>query len=281
MPTPRRPDGRHGAHARPRHLTPRAAARWSLQSVLVGLIVGLATGLLLVDGDVRGRVADTLANRVAVPAELTVDIDAEARAVRPRTHVVSPGETVSRLAERYAVTSRSLMRANAIDDPRTLAPGQVLFVPEPDASRPLTPEAAVAADLPVEELLRAHAKTHGADPHLVQAIAWQESRWDQRVVSDKGAVGLMQLLPDTGELVAAHLGRPVDPYDPDANVEAGVVYLQLLADRHDGDLHEVLAGYYQGSHSVALRGRSGATQAYIADVLRYREAFAAAAAEGR
>jgi soluble lytic murein transglycosylase-like protein len=252
-----------------------------LSSVLVGLIVGLVGGLLLVDGAVRDRVADTVANRAAVPAELTVDIDGEAEAVRPRTHVVSPGETISRLAERYAVTSRSLARVNAIDDPRALAPGQVLFVPDPDASRPLTPEAAVAAELPLEEVLFAHAQAHGADPHLVQALAWQESRWDHRVVSDKGAIGVMQLLPDTGELVARHLGRPVDLYEPAENIEAGVVYLQILADRHDGDLHAVLAGYYQGSGSVALRGRYGDTAAYIADVLRYREAFATAAAESR
>ena len=100
------------------------------------------------------------------------------------------------------------------------------------------------------ELFQRHAAAHDFDWRLVAAVAFQESRLDPDAVSPRGAVGLMQLLPDTAAYVGIEDARPVD-----ANIEAGVRYLAYLRDRllgNDAALdeqalqHFMLAAYNAG-----------------------------------
>jgi soluble lytic murein transglycosylase-like protein len=83
------------------------------------------------------------------------------------------------------------------------------------------------------------------EPALVQAVAWQESRFRSDLVSPKGAIGIMQLMPAT----ARQLG--VNPNDPRQNIYGGVAYLSMLLTRFNGDKALALAAYNAGPEAVA------------------------------
>lgn len=85
---------------------------------------------------------------------------------------------------------------------------------------------------------------YGLSPALIEALVWQESRWQAAAVSPKGARGLAQLMPGT----ARYLG--VDPNDPLANLEGGARYLREQLDRFGGDLEKALAAYNAGPGRV-------------------------------
>ncbi len=84
------------------------------------------------------------------------------------------------------------------------------------------------------------------DAALVSAVIKAESDYDPRIVSRKGAQGLMQLMPATARRFGV-----TDPFDPSANVHAGARYLRLLLDRFDGNAELALAGYNAGEGNVA------------------------------
>lgn len=100
-------------------------------------------------------------------------------------------------------------------------------------------------------------------PALIEAVVWQESRWNAHAVSRAGAVGLAQLMPAT----ARTLG--VDPADPIANLQAGARYLRILLDRFDGDLVKAIAAYNAGPERVIRAGGVppiAETRAYVAAI---------------
>jgi len=88
---------------------------------------------------------------------------------------------------------------------------------------------------------------HAVPQRLVEAVAWQESRFNQAAVSPRGAVGVMQLLPGT----ASSLG--VDPSDLRSNVDGGVAYLAQQM-RRFGDVSLALAAYNAGPEAVTRYG---------------------------
>ena len=92
-------------------------------------------------------------------------------------------------------------------------------------------------------LLAKVAVTHGVDPGLLQAVAWQESRGRMNAVSVKGALGVMQLMPET----AAELG--VNPTDLADNIRGGAIYLRRQLDRF-GSVPLALAAYNAGPGAV-------------------------------
>ena len=101
-------------------------------------------------------------------------------------------------------------------------------------------------------------------PALIEALVWQESRWQAQARSPVGARGLAQLMPGT----ARYLG--VDPDDPFANLEGGARYLREQLDRFDGNLEKALAAYNAGPGRVlAANGipRIRETQTYVASIM--------------
>ena len=86
---------------------------------------------------------------------------------------------------------------------------------------------------------------HGLDPRLVHALVRVESGYDPRAVSSKGALGLMQIMPETARRL--HVKHP---FDPEENVDAGVRELGRLIDRYVGDLPRALAAYNAGEGAV-------------------------------
>ena len=109
---------------------------------------------------------------------------------------------------------------------------------------------------------------YGVDPRLARATAWMESGFQQGVVSNVGAVGVMQLLPNTWSWVDQVLLGTTTPRTYDGNVRAGVRYLRWLLDQFGGDSRLALAGYYQGARAVRDRGLFDDTKRYVSIILK-------------
>jgi soluble lytic murein transglycosylase len=109
------------------------------------------------------------------------------------------------------------------------------------------------------------ARRYNIDPLLVKAVVEVESDFDQYAVSQKGALGLMQLMPDTiADMEVA------DPYDPADNIMGGTRFLRKNLDRFGGDLELTLAAYNAGPERVETLGRAPSfpeTQDFIRKVL--------------
>lgn len=100
-----------------------------------------------------------------------------------------------------------------------------------------------------------YAEEFSVDPYLVIAIMKCESNFDPSAVSNRGAIGLMQIMPDTGEWVAHKLGLDDSYsveglYEPDTNIRFACWYLRFLIGRFDGDEKKVVAAYNAGHRSV-------------------------------
>jgi len=87
---------------------------------------------------------------------------------------------------------------------------------------------------------------HGVDPKLVDAVVRVESDYDPRAISRRGALGLMQLMPDTADRLDVD-----DPFDPEENIRGGVREISRLVDRYAGNLQLALAAYNAGEGAVA------------------------------
>lgn len=199
-------------------------------------------------------------------------------------YTVEYGDTLSEIAERFDVSSGQLADANDLDDPDRLIAGTRLAVPQAEPAAPQAgpgTDGAPAADplVPasrgeVGALIERTARAHGWSPAFVKALAWQESGWNQDRVSSAGAIGIMQVMPATGEFISAHLARrPLDLDDPADNVLAGVLFLDYLYGLTGGDAEQTLAGYYQGLASAREHGRFPSTDRYIDNVLALRARF--------
>ncbi|MBI5178710.1 MAG: lytic transglycosylase domain-containing protein [Nitrospinae bacterium] len=114
-------------------------------------------------------------------------------------------------------------------------------------------------------VINAAAEAYGLDPHLVRCVIEQESAFNPRAISAKGAVGLMQLMPRT-----ANIYKVKNIYDPYENIHGGTRYLKYLLKKYRGDVKLALAAYNAGEEAV--RRYSGVppyqeTQQYVEKIL--------------
>jgi soluble lytic murein transglycosylase len=104
-----------------------------------------------------------------------------------------------------------------------------------------------------EEIVLGHARNYHLDPALLAAVIYQESKFDADARSDRGAIGLMQLLPGTAKGIATRTGgtrfRVSDLYDPEINVRYGAWYLRHLLGKY-GSERLALAAYNAGQANV-------------------------------
>ena len=132
--------------------------------------------------------------------------------------------------------------------------------------------AASASGGGVGALLTAEAQAYRIDPALVKAVAWQESGWRMVVAAD-GGIGVMQLMPATAAWVGpALLGRAIDPYNLQDNVQAGVALLASYLQTYGGNVQQALAAYNEGPQNLT-RGILPSTAQYIASVLSLRSGY--------
>jgi len=96
-----------------------------------------------------------------------------------------------------------------------------------------------------DSLIMQHSYNHGVDPTLVKAVMKAESNFNHLAISNKGAQGLMQLMPDTARHMSVY-----DPFDPDDNIRGGTRYLRLLDETFQGNLELILAAYNAGPNRV-------------------------------
>ncbi|HVM24533.1 MAG TPA: LysM peptidoglycan-binding domain-containing protein [Candidatus Limnocylindrales bacterium] len=196
-----------------------------------------------------------------------------APAARARSHTVRLGETLTHIAARYDVTVGAIASANGIANPSRIFAGQRLNIPgaggsaSPGASVPASMAALMQRRAEVRRVIVEEAERYDVPVALALAVAWQESGWQQGVVSRAGAIGVMQLLPSTGEWVGeAMLGAPVDLANLRQNVRAGVRLLAHYLDRYDGNVDLVLAAYYQGQTAADRHGVYPISRPYVASI---------------
>lgn len=141
----------------------------------------------------------------------------------------------------------------------------------PDAALFANP---LLAGKPYQQHVVEAAKAHRLDPALVHAVISAESNYNPNAVSVKGAVGLMQVMPDTGRRYGV---QAKELKHPEKNIRAGARYLADLIEMFDGDLKLALAGYNAGENAVVRHGRRvppfAETQAYVPRVLRYYDSL--------
>jgi soluble lytic murein transglycosylase-like protein len=122
-----------------------------------------------------------------------------------------------------------------------------------------------------DALIRDKAREHKVDFALVKAIIHVESSFNPYAVSDRGARGLMQVLPETAKRHGIH-----DVYDPAQNIEAGIRYLKYLVTLFGDKQHLVLAAYNAGENAVRRHGGIPPyleTQLYVRKVLQMKRQY--------
>jgi soluble lytic murein transglycosylase-like protein len=155
---------------------------------------------------------------------------------------------VARLPALSVVPSR--IRMNYLRTTRTLFPACALLDPS-------------AYDLQI----RTSCRRYGLDYNLVKAVIRAESAFDPQAISPKGAMGLMQLMPDTSKDLGVR-----NPFDPYQNIDGGVRYLRTLLNRFNNNVIHALAAYNAGPESVQKYGGIppyDETQVYVQRVLDY------------
>ena len=232
--------------------------------------------------DLAARNGITNYHRIRIGQTLTVP------SPEPTFHTVVPGDYLGRIANTYGVSSAEIVSLNGLANPNRIRIGQRLQLPSGAVAGPSSSVASITdrytalpsrirsnperlALVPTFERWAAH---YGVPADLVMAIAYQESGWQDSVVSNKGAVGIGQLLPGTSTWIARDLiGIPnLDPYNTDHNIRMSARFIDWLMGYMGGET-TAIAAYYQGPGSVRINGLYGVTETYLANVEGVRWRF--------
>src|SRR4051794_33778120 len=201
-------------------------------------------------------------------------------------YTVRPGDTLSGLAAGARVSVNAIAQMNGLNANGLLIAGTVIKLPTgaPAPARAAQPAPAAkvvpaAAPEPTSTRVGASdvqsvAAAHGVSPSLATAIAWQESGFDNGMVSSANARGVMQVMPGTWDYVQKNLAnRQLNPHSAADNVTAGVLYLRSLLNQTGGNESQAIAAYYQGLGALRSRGVFNDTAKYVANVQALRGRF--------
>ena len=225
-----------------------------------------------VGGATAGTVGDDTTSAVAQPAT-----------TGQGSYVVQPGDTLTAIAERAGTTVASIAAANGLNPDGYIVIGTVLnlngVAVASSTAPPSTPSTVGGPPYPTPETVSSSevgqvAAANGVPASLADAIGWQESGFNNDVVSPTGATGVMQIEPTTWAWIQSNLaGGSLATASAHDNVLGGVLLLrQLLADT-GGDPALAAASYYQGLASVQQSGMLPSTRGYVNDVLALQSQF--------
>jgi Transglycosylase SLT domain len=198
----------------------------------------------------------TLALASAAPARAEIVFLASGQILSVKSHRTEGGALVLVLRGGGEMTCDASMVSR-------IAPDEVPH-PEDFPAAPAA-RAAVLASVPYSDIIERVAAEQQVDPNIVRAVIKVESAFQERARSRKGAMGLMQLMPETARQYGV-----VNPYDPASNIEAGIKHLKSLLQRFSS-LPLALAAYNAGEAAVQrFRGIPpyAETRAYVASILR-------------
>jgi LysM repeat protein len=221
------------------------------------------------DGVVGRHTLTALVRRepVPLPARVVVAKKHHGKHRRLAVHVVRSGESLSALATRYGTTIARLAQLNHLDPAHVLLIGTKLRVPAVHHVKTTPAAYRTESVVTVRSLLDRWAAHYGVSVHLVRALAWMESGYNNTLVSPAGARGIMQLLPSTFRFVETVLIGHYVGRDPNGNVRAGVAYLAHLLHDFQGNKQLALAAWYQGEGAVRKHGIFKVSSRFVADVL--------------
>jgi soluble lytic murein transglycosylase-like protein len=201
------------------------------------------------------------------------------------TIATSPGRPGKTVASRAGTGAPGATGAPAAAQPVRLTAAQLEQQRTFCARLPATPTSARG---PLPPLLAAHPKrlalrprfvhwsaAYGVPADLLEAVAWQESGWQNTVVSRAGAVGIGQLMPETAAFVARDLlGIKLKSTVADDNIRMSARLLRSLLDSTGGNPCRAVAAYYEGLAAVRRVGVLRVSQPYVRSVLALRARFA-------
>jgi N-acetylmuramoyl-L-alanine amidase len=210
-------------------------------------------------------------------------VGASQGALAAGSYLVQPGDTLSAIAAANGMAVDQLAADNGLDPNGVLQAGSTLNVgggkpasagqPEttgvPGTGAQPTPYTVSAEDV------RQIAAANGVPPSLAEAIGYQESGFNNDLVSPTGATGVMQIEPATWNYIGQNLAGPppLSPSSAQDNIRAGSLLLRSLLDETGGDASLATAGYYQGLPSVEQNGIYPSTQKYVNDVMALQQRF--------
>jgi LysM repeat protein len=277
------------------------AARAGVSVDALAAANGLNPNAFLLTGTVLHLAGSSSSTGTAVPVS---DTSTSSGSGSGGSYVVQAGDTLSAIAARAGESVDALAAANGLDPNKFLITGTVLSVPSGSGSgtaievsmssassdsnaatsQPVGgPAQGVPTDppYPTPERVTASevgsvAAADGVPSSLADAIAWQESGFNNDLVSSADARGVMQILPGTWDWIQHSLdtgGPPLAPASAADNVRGGVLLLHSLLGSTGGDEAMAAAGYYQGLPSVMQNGVYPSTQDYVNSVLALERQF--------
>jgi soluble lytic murein transglycosylase-like protein len=223
-------------------------------------------------------------HRLALTCCLAAGLGLLAGSQSASAYTVQPGDNVWTIAHRYGIPLDEVVARNHLANPNRIYPGQQLDLAGLEKPvRPVIVSGTQPAPAPppaitheqARAILTAAAQRHGVRPSFVLAVAWWESGWNQSAVSPAGAVGLMQIEPDTEQWAApALVGHRVDLRDAGSNADLGAALLaNYLQSFGSADL--ALAAYYQGPTAAKKYGIYPASRQYVDGITALRNRFEA------
>ncbi len=217
-------------------------------------------------------------------------------------YVVQPGDSLWAIATSHGISVTELASANHLDPNAILPIGRQLYIPASSsgnfagtavtvaavtpagAANPWTfcsdfvaspgpygvlpPELAASPErLALEPVFEEWASHYGLSLPLLEAVDWQESGWQESVVSSTGAVGVGQIMPGTGSFISGVLiGEPMDMESVSDNIRMSAAFLAYLAQVEGGNRCATIAAYYEGPLNLSADGVYPSTRTYVADV---------------
>lgn len=193
-------------------------------------------------------------------------------------YVVKQGDTLWAISRDQQVALARLVQANGLSNPNRIYPGQRLELGESPVSTPTVPPPAAATNRgpAARQIIHDAALRHDLNPNFALAVAYWESGLNQSVVSSTGAVGMMQIEPDTARWAGPRLlHRRVEIGNAFDNADLGTALLRHYLDVFNGDPKLALAAYYQGETGTRKYGIYSSSRSYVDGIWALRNRFQA------